>query len=121
MSSILAKSPRKNGLGVVTYVTLKQHTQDVVESAASYLKAIESSPQRIQTREKLIGLYEELTQKDQAQVQRDKLVEIQKAMEEQRVKMEAAMEQQKQSMNPDKPSEVAAPPQEESPVAKEPE
>lgn len=33
MSTILAKSPSKNGSGVVTYVTLCQHTRDVVESA----------------------------------------------------------------------------------------
>lgn len=65
------------------------------ESIASYVLALEASPQRIQTREKLIALYEELSQTEQAQLHRDKLAEMQQLMEEQRAKMEGAVEQQK--------------------------
>lgn len=73
------------------------------DSIASYVLALETSPQRIQTREKLIALYEELSQTEQAQLHRDKLAEIQQLLEEQRAKMEAVVEQQKQTMNPEKP------------------
>ena len=92
------------------------------DAVTSYLQALESTPQRIQTREKLIGLYEELSQADQAQVQRDKLAEIQKAMDEQRLNTEAAIEQQKQLMKSEKPTELETQPQEEpAAAAKEPE
>ena len=91
------------------------------DAVTSYLQALESTPQRIQTREKLIGLYEELSQADQAQVQRDKLAEIQKAMEEQRLNTEAALEQQKQLTKSEKPTELETQPQEEPAAAKEPE
>ena len=91
------------------------------DAVTSYLQALESTPQRIQTREKLIGLYEELSQADQAQVQRDKLAEIQKAMDEQRLNTEAAIEQQKQLMKSEKPTELETQPQEEPAAATEPE
>ena len=48
------------------------------ESIASYVLALETSPQRIRTREKLIALYEELSQTEQAQLHRDKLADIQR-------------------------------------------
>ena len=75
------------------------------ESIASYVLALETSPQRIQTREKLIALYEELSQTEQARLHRDKLAEIQQALEEQRAKMKTGLEQQKQSVDPEKPIE----------------
>ncbi len=64
------------------------------DAVSSYLMALEKSPQRIHTREKLIGLYELLSQSEQAQQQREKLDEIQKAIELQRERMKA-QEQQK--------------------------
>ena len=68
------------------------------DSIASYELALEMSPQRIQTREKLIAVYEELSQTEKARLHRDKLAEIQQLMEEQRAKMESVVEQQKQSL-----------------------
>ncbi|HUP78336.1 MAG TPA: tetratricopeptide repeat protein, partial [Pirellula sp.] len=91
------------------------------DAVTSYLQSLESTPQRVQTREKLISLYEELSLADQAQVQRDKLEEIQKAMEEQRLKMEAATEQQKQLMKSEKPPELETQAEEDPAAAKEPE
>ncbi len=68
------------------------------ESIASYELALETSTQRIRTREKLIAIYEELSQNDQAQLHRDKLVEIQQLLEEQRAKREGVEEQEKQAL-----------------------
>lgn len=79
--------------------------QRKADSIASYVLALETSPQRIQTREKLIALYEELSQTEQARLHRDKLAEIQQALEEQRAKMKTGLEQQKQSVDPEKPIE----------------
>lgn len=65
------------------------------DAVSSYLLALEKSPQRIPTREKLIGLYEMLSQSEQAQQQRDKLDEIQKAIALQSERMKAAQEKQR--------------------------
>jgi len=84
------------------------------DSVASYLVALSSSPQRIGTREKLIALYEERGQTEQAQLQRDKLAEVQHALEEQRSKTQAASGQEIPSMQPEKPSDETTPVKEET-------
>ncbi len=63
------------------------------EAINSYLLSLEKSPTRVETREKLIGLYEELSQPELAKAQRDKLAEVQQAIELQRSKMKEAQEQ----------------------------
>ena len=90
------------------------------DAVSSYLIALENAPQRIQTREKLIVLYEELSQTEQAQQQRDKLAEIQQAIDLQRERMKAAQEQLQKANespspapNPSAP-DTSAPLQEES-------
>lgn len=83
------------------------------DSVASYLVALSSSPQRIGTREKLIALFEELGQTEQAQMQRDLLTKVQQAMEEQRSKTQAASGEKKPSMNPSEPTDELAPVQKE--------
>jgi len=84
------------------------------DSVASYLVALSSSPQRIGTREKLIALYEERGQTEQAQLQRDKLAEVQHALEEQRSKTQAASGQEIPSMQSEKPSDETTPVKEET-------
>ena len=75
------------------------------ESVECYLQSLSISPQRVSTREKLIASYEQLGQTDQADNQRAKLVDIQKQIEEQRVKMQADIEQRERSMKPKEPTE----------------
>ena len=70
------------------------------DSIASYLVALTKSPQRIETREKLIAIYEELGQTEQAQVQRNLLEKVKQAMEEQRSKTEAVNGGKDPSMKP---------------------
>ena len=84
------------------------------DSVASYLVALSSSPQRIGTREKLIALYEELGQTEQAQIQRDLLAKVQQALEEQRSKTQAASGEKEPSMKPAEPTDELAPVQEET-------
>ena len=75
------------------------------ESVECYLQSLSISPQRVSTREKLIASYQQLGQADQADNQRAKLVDIQKQIEEQRVKMQADIEQRERSMKPKEPTE----------------
>ena len=80
------------------------------EAVKSYLFALEKSSQRVETREKLIGLYEELSQSDEAKAQREKLAEVQQAIELQRARMKEAQERAKNKAeaanpNPSSPSE----------------
>ncbi len=80
------------------------------DAIQSFLLSLEKAPLRVETREKLIGLYEELSQSEQAQTQRDKLVEVQKAIELQRTRMKEAQEQAKQRMEATAPAPTANPP-----------
>ena len=75
------------------------------ESVECYLQSLSISPQRVSTREKLIASYQQLGQADQADNQRAKLVDIQKQIEEQRVKMQADIEQRERSMKLKEPTE----------------
>ena len=70
-----------------------------------YLQSLSTSPQRVSTLEKLIASYEQLGQTDQADNQRAKLVDVQKQIEEQRVKMQADIEQRERSLKPKEPTE----------------
>jgi len=70
------------------------------EAVESYLAALEKAPFRIQTHQKAIVLMEELGQLEQAEAQRGKLAEAQKAIERQQEEMKAAAEQQKKSQQP---------------------
>jgi tetratricopeptide (TPR) repeat protein len=79
------------------------------ESVECYVQALSTSPLRVSTREKLIASYEQLGQTDQVETQRAKLVEVQKQIEEQRVKMQAVNEQRELSVKPKEPSEVNTP------------
>ena len=63
------------------------------EAIQCYLTALEKAPQLVYTREKLIGLYEELSQSEQAQLQRVKLAEVQKAIDLQMERIKEAQEQ----------------------------
>ncbi len=95
------------------------------EAIQNYLLAIERAPLRVDSREKLIDLYEELSLSEKAQEQRDKLVEVQKTIEEQREKMKEAQEQAKQraeaaSSNPQAIPQAADPSTEATPVQTKP-
>jgi tetratricopeptide (TPR) repeat protein len=74
------------------------------EAVESYLAALEKAPFRIQTHQKAIVLMEELGQLEQAEAQRGKLAEAQKAIERQQEEMKAAAEQQKKSPQPNSES-----------------
>ncbi len=71
------------------------------DAVASYLEALSISPQRIQTREKLIARYEELGQNESAQMHRDKLAEVQQALEEKRSKAQTDSGQKEPSLKAD--------------------
>ena len=75
------------------------------ESVDCFLQVLSTSPQRVSTREKLIESYEKLGQKENVEIEKAKLIEVQLQLEEQRVKMQAALEQREQSMkSPNVPS-----------------
>ena len=88
------------------------------DAVSSYLIALEKAPQRIQTRERLIVLYEELSQSEQAQQQRDKLADIQRAIDLQREKMKAAQEQSQKANEP--PAPAQDPPAQDQPAQDSP-
>ena len=79
------------------------------ESVECYLQTLSTSPQRVSTREKLIATYEQLGQKENVEIERAKLIEVQRQLEEQRVKMQAAVEQRKQSVKPKESTEQKTP------------
>ena len=83
------------------------------DSVASYLVALSCSPQRIGTREKVIAIYEELGQSEQAQMQRDLLAKEQQALEEKRSKTQAASGEKEPMIKPAEPTDKLAPIQEE--------
>jgi tetratricopeptide (TPR) repeat protein len=83
------------------------------DSVASYLVSLSSAPQRIKTREKLIAMYEELGQPEQAQIQRDLLAKVKQALEEQRSKTQAVSGEKVPSKKPAEPTDESAPVQEE--------
>lgn len=70
------------------------------ESVECYLQALSTSPQSVETREKLIASFEQLGQKENVEIERAKLIEVQRQLEEQRVKKQAALEQREKSMKP---------------------
>jgi len=74
------------------------------EAIASYLLALGSSPQRVETREKLIAIYEETGGKEEAEVERGRLDQVRKALDEQRARVEQAKKQSEQSVNPIPPA-----------------
>jgi tetratricopeptide (TPR) repeat protein len=82
------------------------------EAIDEYLKALETSPDRVATRKKLISLYEELGPADQLQLQRDKLKEIESQLEVKQKQLEEAKRRQMESS----PQQMPKPEASETPV-----
>jgi len=78
-------------------LVLQKRKEDAI---ASYLLALGSSQERVETREKLIAIYEETGRKEEAEVERGRLELVRKALDEQRSRLEQAMNQNQQSVNP---------------------
>ena len=80
---------------------LQKRKEDAIES---YLLALSNSPERVETREKLIAVYDETEQKEKAELERGRLEIVKKALEEQRSRVEQAAKQREQSVQPPPPA-----------------
>ena len=78
------------------------------EAIESFLLALNSSPERVETREKLIAVYEDTEQNEKAELERGRLEIVKKALEEQRSRAEQAAKQREQSVQP-QPAAVPTP------------
>ncbi len=82
-------------------LVLQKRKEDAIES---YLLALASSPERVETREKLIAVYEDTDQKEKADFERGRLEIVKKALEEQRSRAEQAAKQREQNVQPPPPA-----------------
>jgi tetratricopeptide (TPR) repeat protein len=82
-------------------LVLQKRKEDAIES---YLLALSSSPERVETREKLIALYADTEQKEKAELERGRLEIVKKALEELRSRAEQAAKQREQSVQPPSPT-----------------
>jgi tetratricopeptide (TPR) repeat protein len=76
---------------------LQKRKEDAIES---YLLALKNSPERVETREKLIATYEDAEQKDNADIERERLEIVKKALDELRARATQAAKQREQSVQP---------------------